>query len=54
MGSAHCNPQSFQIRCAGLDRKYGDQEHFPPDARYPDHQYDDMSNFCRGTFESAM
>ena len=54
MGSTHCNSKSFQIRCAGLDRKYGDQEHFPPDARYPDHQYDDMSNFCRGTFESAM
>jgi len=58
----YVNPQSFQIRSAGLDGIFGTGVNFPSGADPPPPsgsgynaaQYDDMANFCKGTFEDAI
>jgi len=46
------NPDSFQIRAAGLDAKFGRGVMFPNGEDYTEEQWDDLSNFCQGVFES--
>jgi hypothetical protein len=53
-GDGWAKPRSFQIRCPGLDGKFGAGVKFPSGEDFDKAQQDDMSNFCDGTFGEEM
>jgi len=48
------NRDSFQIRAAGLDGKFGIGTYFPRGDDYDEASYDDQTNFSGGTLEDKM
>ncbi len=48
------NPETFQIRAAGLDGKFGRGVMFPTGEDYDEDQLDDLGNFADGVFEDQM
>lgn len=48
------NPNTYQILCAGRDGTYGAGIDFPTGSDYDNANYDDISNFSKGTMEQAM
>ena len=53
-GDGWAMPESFQIRCPGLDGKFGSGVKFPRGTDYDRAQWDNMSNFCDGTFGNGV
>lgn len=48
--TVYIEPKKYQIRSPGLDGKFGAGIQFPDGTDYDKFQYDDLSNFCDGTF----
>jgi len=52
--NAFANSKTFQIRCPGLDGRFGSGVKFPGGEDYDQFQYDDRANFCDRTFGEEM
>ena len=47
-------PRTFQVRCPGLDGRFGSGVQFPGGEDYAQFQHDDLANFCDRTFGEEM